>query len=246
MPACSPEWNERISARHDGEVSREERRRVDAHLAHCAGCAAAARSFTALGRTLRASAGATTAPRRAAGRAGSRARGRALAVAAGLLAAGAVGFVAARLQAGRALDGGLAADLVRVHLHSFARAEPCELGSSDPARVAGWLEASLGYRVEVPAVPGATLLGARRCNVAGVPSAHLLYRVGDHPLTVVIPPSGSAVARSTARFAADGPRCTAGPLGEGICVVPQAAQTALAVSDVATPVLLSLLEPGSR
>lgn len=246
MPACSPEWNERISARHDGEASREERLRVDAHLAHCAGCAAAARAFAALGRTLRASAGATVTARRAGGGSRRRAPRWAMAVAAGLLAAGAAGLLAARALPGRGLDGALAADLVRVHLHSFARAEPCELGSSDAARVAGWLEASLGYRVEVPAVPGATLLGARRCNVAGEPAAHLLYRVGDHPLTVVIPPSGSGAARASARFAARGPRCTTGPLGEGICVVPQAAQTALAVSDVGAPVLLSLLEPGAR
>uniref|UniRef100_UPI001F57367B anti-sigma factor n=1 Tax=Anaeromyxobacter terrae TaxID=2925406 RepID=UPI001F57367B len=166
-------------------------------------------------------------------------------VAAAALAASGAGLYAARARPLR-LEGALAADLERLHLRSFSRAEPCEFQSDDPARVAGWLESALGYRVDVPSMPGATLLGARRCNVAGEPAAHLLYRVGDHALTVIVPAAGSGAAKATARFASNGPRCTEGPLGEGICVVPEAAQTAVAVSDVAPPALLSLLDPRRR
>lgn len=257
MSSCSVEWNERLSAWFDGEVDGDERRRVDAHLAACAGCAHTADDLGTLRWRLRDAARATASDRIAppaaarwarptrSPRAGSGAILRPRSwrpvaiVAAGLLAA-AGALAGARAQWSPRFERNLAGDLERQHLRSFSRAEPCEFESSDPVAVAGWVDRTLGYRAAIPELAGATLLGARRCALGGELAAHLLYRVGDRALTVFVPRNGTDAERAARGFAPTGPRCTEGPLGERVCVVPGDGQTQLAVSDAEPPALLAL------
>ena len=92
-------------------------------------------------------------------------------------------------------------------------------------------------------MPGATLLGARRCRLHGQVTASLLYRHGDGALTLFVPAAGSPAEREAARFAEEGARCTQGPVGERICVAPGSggAHAAVAVSELEPAVLLGAL-----
>ncbi len=138
------------------------------------------------------------------------------------------------------MNDALAMDLERHHLKSFSRVSPCEFESSDPAEVEAWVLREVGYAIEVPTVPGATLLGARRCRLHGHLSASIQYRVGEGAMTIFLPPPGSAVAKEAVRFANDEVRCTKGPVGEKICVAAQAdgQSAAVAVSEVEEAVLV--------
>ncbi|ABC81914.1 zf-HC2 domain-containing protein [Anaeromyxobacter dehalogenans] len=243
MSACSPEWNERVSAWLDGEVERMERVRVEAHLAGCPGCAAAAAAFGRLGAALRRGAGLARAQHGLPARRRVRPALRAAALAAGLalVAGGVAGGAWLAGRGGVGLDRGLASDAERTHLRSFSRASPCEFESRDAGAVASWLEGALGFSVPVPDLPGATLLGARRCALGGQPAAHLLYRVGERALTVLVPGAGSPASAAVERVSRGGASCTAGPLGERICAVPLG-RPALAVSELDPPALLALFD----
>ncbi|MCI0571734.1 MAG: zf-HC2 domain-containing protein [Myxococcaceae bacterium] len=236
MHACSADWAERLSAVFDGEAGAEERAQVARHTERCVGCRAtlarfgplraglqrSARAEVAVSPSLRARLERLEAPVRRLSP--LRRVGMGMAAAAVL----AVGLWAAVPHAG--LDGAVALDAERHHLKAFARATPCDFASSDPEAVAGWLKAQMGHQVQVPDVPGAVLLGARRCDLAGESVPALLYRHGEDALTVYLPPADSAAAGLALRFARNGARCTEGPLGERICVSPRATQPALAVS----------------
>lgn len=248
MEACSPEWQERLCAWFDGEAEAPERQAVEQHLSGCAGCAREAARYAPLREALRAQAATEThvppalkervarlvpPPRPAFGR-----RRLTASLAAGLAA---VGVLWTSWPSG--MNDALAMDLERHHLKAFSRTTPCEFESSDPAAVKAWVERELGYAVEVPVVPGATLLGARRCKLHGQLSASLLYRhEGGKAMTLFLPPPGSPAAREAASFAGGETRCTQGPVGERICVAPRGGgQAALAVSELEQPVLVDAL-----
>ncbi|WP_426734677.1 anti-sigma factor family protein [Myxococcus faecalis] len=248
MEACSPGWQERLSAWFDGEVSASERREVEQHLPRCAGCAREASRYASLRRTLRTErAMEAPVPLALAGRVtGLAPRPRWASPSRRLAAGAAVALAAAGLlwtSWPGGMDEALAMDLERHHLKAFSRVTPCEFESSDPAAVKAWVEREVGYPVDVPVVPGATLLGARRCRLHGKLSASLLYRhEGGKAMTLFLPLPGSQAAKEAARFAGDGPRCTRGPVGERICVAPGGdARASLAVSELEPDVLLAAL-----
>ncbi|HET9451061.1 MAG TPA: hypothetical protein VFO83_09280, partial [Aggregicoccus sp.] len=141
----------------------------------------------------------------------------------------------------RGFNEALAADLERHHLRAFSRAKPCEFESSDPAAVRAWALAQTGEAVEVPRVPGATLLGARRCRLNGRITISLQYRYGNHALTLFAPPADSSAAAQGLAFAQQGPRCTQGPVGERICVAARGEDVTIAVSELGDSVLLGAL-----
>ncbi len=249
MEACSLEWQERLSAWFDGEADVREQAAVAMHLAACAGCSREAARYRSLRDALKTEAAASEAPvpealRR---RVSALVRPAWPTVWRRKLLAGAVAAAASVGVFWTAWPGGfndaLAMDLERHHLKAFSRTSPCDFESSDPQAVKAWVEREVGYSVEVPVVPGATLLGARRCQLGGQLTASLQYRYGDRAMTLFLPPPGSAAARQAARFADDGPRCTQGPVGERICVAPLAGEenAAVAVSELDSPVLLETL-----
>ncbi|MBN8231270.1 zf-HC2 domain-containing protein [Corallococcus macrosporus] len=256
MSGCSETWRERISEYFDGEASASESARAEAHLAACAACRQLAERYAGLRMALRGAASLPTVPRRLRTRIEVLGEGggppsaaarvhlprsapmrRLAAAAAALLLA--VGLLWTGWP--RGFNEVLAADLERHHLRAFSRAQPCEFESSDRTAVRAWARAQTGEEVEVPDVPGARLLGARRCRLDGRITISLLYRYGNHALTLFAPPRGSSAGAQGLAFAQKGPRCTKGPVGERICVVARGDDVTIAVSELGDSVLLSAL-----
>src|SRR5262249_18013230 len=129
-----------------------------------------------------------------------------------LLAAGLVAAVAALALTDRVgLRGnGVVDELEARHLTAFARAAPCDFESADPAAVRAWVAAHLGQEVDVPNVPGARLLGARRCSLSGTATVSLMYRRGGEPVSLFVPPPGTATAAENVRLAQERAGCTVG------------------------------------
>lgn len=248
MQGCTPEWFDALSASFDGEVTRPEAERVEAHVAACASCAEAASMLRRLRRALTdsyADGYATEGSERSLARAReavlARAEARAYeqqtrgrsrrrwAVGAAFAAAAAAAIVLGATPRG-GMQPAMAAELVSHHFRGFARDKPCEIESSDPNEVARWVEGRLGYRVDVKTPAGAHLIGARVCNIGGTRTAALMYRRDDLPLTIFVPPRGSEPANAASRLARGSVGCTEGPLGSAICAVAHG-ELALAVTE---------------
>jgi len=220
--ACDEAWLEILSAWHDGEATEQEVARARAHLPRCAACRSTRARFWTIRAALRSAHRGSSGERTRTGAASGSLpgwrprRGRLLA---GALAAA---VAVALLIRGAVTDGRKAVvdELEARHLVAFARATPCDFASADPAAVRDWIAGQLGQRVEVPAVSGATLLGARRCRLSGVPTVSLLYRRGDEPLSLFVAPPGTPTARENARLARASAGCTVGHLGAAVCARP--------------------------
>ena len=248
MSACSGDWNERLSALIDGELSPEEARLASVHLLRCAACAGAHGAYLGLARRFASArerspqaAGPSRAPFALALPRRSRAR---LAFALAGLAAAAALLVARP----HGLNDALAAEVEQHHFRAFAGASPCEFSSDDPGRVRAWLASAVGYDVAVPAIGGATLLGARRCKLHGVPTAALLYRSRAAAFTLFIPLRGSRSDLEASRFGDGGGRCATGRLGESICALQGAPGrgATIAVSDAPAADVLAAARAGLR
>lgn len=259
MSACSADWNERLSAYLDGETSPAENAEVDAHLPGCADCSNLLATWTGLSQRIRvahrdADAGSASSPLLEASR---RLEERILAEATrstaqrprsrrrlGLRVAAAVASVAL-VTAGAffarppALDPTLILEIEGQHMRAFTHGRPCEFESSDPKLVSDWIATQSNRRMEVPLLPGAELLGARRCTLKGLPAIALVYRVEGRGLTIFVPGDGTDAAASATAFADGGARCTTGRLGERICAASGASQSALAVGNDDHLVLLA-------
>ena len=232
--ACDPEWGDTVSAWLDGEVTREDAVRTERHVAGCPACARYVAAMRALGDRLRARRDdrvpETLAKRLAT--VGAKKRSRRFARIASLVVAAAIALVVFGVSSrAPSLPEALANDAIGHHVRGFARPEPCDFASSDPALVSRWCDETLGYPVEVPDLRGARLLGARRCNLEGVTTAALLYRSGSDALTVFVPRPGSSPAEDARRFAKRGARCVAGPLGTHVCSTTSGDRTVLAVAE---------------
>lgn len=234
MAACDFRWNELLSAYFDGETTPEESTRVQTHLADCDSCAQTHErneqlSFR-LRRALPEPAPSVELEQRLQALASRRKPSRRLQLVAGLgsiAAAAVVTLVSWPVSLNQALAG----DLERHHFRAFARVSPCEFESADPNAVSEWVKEAIGQEITVPEVADAQLLGARRCNIGGTLAASLLYREGDHALTLFVFPEGSEPARQAAGFASKGLRCTSGVLGESICAAPRGKETIVAVAE---------------
>lgn len=215
--ACEQGWLEILSAWQDGEASGEEIARVRAHLAGCGRCRAMRSEIGRLhdafgplrtGCPAVASSPSMTLP--------GRARRSRRWQCAGAIAAALVALLWSHDRHRTAV-----ADELEVrHLTAFARTTPCEFTSSDPTAVRTWVEANVGYEVEVPEIPGATLLGARRCTVHGGVTASLLYRRGAEPVSLFLPRTGTSAQTEAVRMSRGLPGCTVGRLGAVICARP--------------------------
>lgn len=251
MAGCSPDWFDNLSAFHDGEVSSEDRNRIEAHLQTCTPCRRALGLLDELRGTLVA-----RAEREVPARVRERAEAAAYRSAMGKQRRFAMGVIAAMVVATAAgvllwlrpaagLAPGLRDELVSHHWNGFSRERPCDFESSDPAAVARWLEEKLGYPVSVSVPQGATLLGARLCRIAEERTAAVMYRTEDKSaLTVFVPPPRSRAASMAKSFVGEGVRCTSGPLGASICIRNHG-QPVLAVADLHPNALADALAPAS-
>ena len=235
--ACSEEWLEIVSACHDGEATPDEVSRAREHLAGCIPCRTARARFRMLGDALR-SAGHNLVEERGAARPITSTALRP--VRRRLLAAALVAAVSALVLTHRNVNRGNSAvvdELEARHLTAFDRASPRDFESTDPAAVRSWIADHFGQSVEVPTVPGARLLGARRCSLSGTTTVSLMYRRGGEPVSLFVPPPGTATAAENVRLAHERVGCTVGRLGATVCARPglfavaETAGTALAALD---------------
>jgi len=211
-----------LSACQDGEATAAEVAEVQAHLVGCARCQKSRETFQRIHQAfgelrLDADSAPLPAPRPSLA-SGLRTRRRWPVLTAGALAAATlVALVWVPLPRH---GSGLADELEARHLTAFARAAPCEFSSSDPAAVRAWVASNLGYNVEVPTIPDATLLGARRCTVHGGVTASLLYRRGEEALSLFLPRAGTAIETEATRMSRVRSGCTVGRLGAAVCARP--------------------------
>lgn len=246
MRVCDDAWSEPLSAWLDDELEPAELARVEAHLNRCRTCAATVETYRALGVAMQAEMKEEV-PQRVIERArglkspGGSSGKRWMWAAAASAALAAAALLAFGRPAPSTLDDALADELVAHHLRGFARAQPCEIDSDDPAVVRGWVEEQLGYDVEVPKPEGVELMGARACTIGGRATAALMYRNQGAPMTLFVPPPGSSSLASAERFASSGSRCTEGPIGERICVSAHDQQPAFAVGDLPEAQMLPLV-----
>jgi len=223
--ACSETWLEILSAWHDGEATPAEVGRVSMHVPGCERCQSTLADFRRIRRAFQGAprAGAQDRPAR------RRRSGRLLAAAA-LAAAMLAAIVGAK---NLRPETGLAEQLELRHVQAFSRSPACEFHSADPAAVGHWLAENVGYEVQVPAIPDAELLGARRCPLNGGMTASVLYRRRGESVTLFLPRTGSPVAEETERLALEVGGCTVGRLGLTVCaqrgrvVTAETRQTAL-------------------
>lgn len=259
MSACSAEWNERLSAYLDGEATPTESTAVESHTRSCAGCADMLNAFAGLRIRIRDTAldRSTTSPERDPEPASERIRQNVIAVEdkerrairrrrlndtvriASSVAAVAVILLGAFWATLPTLDSKLMLELESQHMRAFAHGRPCEFESSDPQQVSDWIAEQSNRRVEVPTLPGAVLLGARRCKLSGRPAMALVYLVEGRGLTVFVPGEGTDAADAATSFADGGARCTTGRLGERICAASGTSRSALAVGNDDHLVLLA-------
>lgn len=102
-------------------------------------------------------------------------RARVAAIAIAAVAAAASGWMV--LQRGASEARRTVEALALDHLRYADEGRGPELASSSPREVAAWLRDQTRLAVTVPKLPGASLLGARRCTVRGRPAALALYRL---------------------------------------------------------------------
>ena len=220
--ACNETWLEILSAWHDGEASAEEVARARAHLPQCAACRRAMDRFRLLRAALRSAHQDAVQGVRGRKQAQPSAlrRPRRPGRVAGALAAAAAALLLVRAWSFHA-GGSIVVDELEVrHLTAFARAVPCDFESSDPRAVRTWIADHLGREVEVPTVPGARLIGVRRCHLSGRPTLSLMYRHGEEPLSLFFPPAGAPAALAWIPPAGPPTGCTVGPLGAAVCSRP--------------------------
>jgi anti-sigma factor RsiW len=233
MARCNEDWFESLSAWRDGEVTRDEARRIEAHLAICEPCRCDAERLGAVSATLRQTSieGVTARVRAAAeGRVHPSALKRRWPLVAGVAAAVCLVASALVVLARNDLPAAVTQEIVMRHLGGFARSQPCDIESSDPKVVSAWLTDHAGYPVNVEVGDGVQLLGGRMCRLCGSHTAAVMLRRAGTPLTIFVPPPDSDAARQAEHLAGDGLGCTSGPLGSSICAT-SGSQPMLAVAE---------------
>jgi len=181
--SCNPE---RVTAYVDGALDAAHCPELEAHLAACPECRAQVEAERELRARLKALPAPAPAPElekrvRASLRPRRSAASWLLPLAAGLVAL---------LAWARGATPFVAWELSRDHDHCFSRRHlPAEVWSSDPARIAEWLE---GRGTSVPVIPeaagGLELVGARYCGLPDRRVAHLYYTNGEHRLSLFLVP----------------------------------------------------------
>jgi anti-sigma factor RsiW len=232
MARCNEEWFDSLSAWHDGEVTRDDARRIEAHLAACEACRRDAERLAMLSDHLRvAPTEGVTARVRAAAEVCVRHNALKRRWPWAMAAAPAVALVAFALVVNpRELPSAVSQEILMRHLGGFARSQPYDIQSSDPQVVSSWLSEHAGYPVSVHVASDMQLLGGRMCRLCGNPTAAVMLLRAGTPLTIFVPPPSSDAARQAEQLAEHGLRCTNGPVGSSICAT-SSPQPMLAVAE---------------
>jgi anti-sigma factor RsiW len=232
MARCNQEWFDSLSAWHDGEVTRADALRIEAHLTTCAACRLDAERLAMLSGRLRVTPfEAVTARVQKAAEVSVRGKPSKQRWPWAVAAAAAVALAAVALVVKpRDLPAATAQEILMRHLGGFARSQPYDIESSDPQVVSSWLTEHAGYPVSVHVAPDMQLLGGRMCRLCGNHTAAVMLRQAGTPLTIFVPPPNSDAAREARQLADSGRRCTSGPVGSSICA-SSSPQPMLAVAE---------------
>jgi anti-sigma factor RsiW len=237
MTACTVSFD-RLNAYVDGELVAGDELEVRRHLDVCPTCAASVESLLAVKDAVAASAELRAVPHTLRERLGAAAethsdRSRVAGAWLGLLAAGVLLAVViagdqhepapASMRAPSGVSDQVVDALVADHLHFLQEPSAVEIGSNDPDRLAATLGEQVGFPVMVPHLPGAALLGGRRCSLWGQNVALTFYEVYGKRLSLFI--------ADRARFPApvvQASGCTASIGDYRVCLLP-AGETVLAM-----------------
>lgn len=232
MATCNQEWFDSLSAWYDGEVTRDDARRIEAHVATCEVCRRDAERLAMLSEHLRVTPIEGVAPRvRIAVEVSVRGNPLKRRWPWAVAAAAAVGLVASALVVKQpGLPPAFSQEVLMRHWGGFARSRPCDIESSDPQAVSSWLTEHAGYPVSVHVASDTQLLGGRMCRLCGNHTAAVMLRRAGTPLTIFVPPPNSDAARQAEQLADEGLRCTSGPEGSAICAT-RSPQPMLAVAE---------------
>ena len=187
---------EKLDAYVDRELSRAETSALEQHLRECAGCSADALQRLQLKKAI-ASAGKRYQPtaefraRIAAVSRGKQSRSLgfwkiilvpALAV---LLISLGVNWYVGRSKAQRQR---VYSELADLHVSTLASATQVDVVSTDRHTVKPWFEGKIPFAFNLPELQGTkfTLLGGRVTYLEQMPGAHLIYRMGNHEISVFV------------------------------------------------------------
>ncbi len=83
--------------------------------------------------------------------------------------------------------------LVTDFQHFIEEGEPLQLASADPAATRKWLRAQVGLDIRLPDDRNGTctLIGARRCTLAGQPAAFAVYKIGGASVALAVVARGA-------------------------------------------------------
>ncbi len=200
------EWTNRLDAYVDGELSDQELRAVEEHLATCRECGAVALGRMQMKRATRAAAAMqftpsaefrqrvqqSIAPRRP--RFSFLAR-PALVIAVAAVLVLAIAVPSAVLVRNTEREQTLA-QLLDMHVGALASPNPVDVVSSDRHTVKPWFQGKLPFTFNLPELQGSpyALKGGRLVYFRGRPGAQLIYELRKHQLSVFIVQDGGQAA----------------------------------------------------
>ena len=221
----------------DGELDPVHAAAVEAHLQKCPACAAAARQQSAMRELVREKLSPFAPPAYLATRVRAqlreegaleprpRAFWRTAWTLTGVLAACGVALLSGyHWGVAHAAAAQFSEEVVSDHVRALATDHLTDVVSSDRHTVKPWLSAKLDFSPPVVdlAADGFPLLGGRLERLGGQPTAALVYRHGQHFVTVLVCPAKTALPVAEARY-----------LGYTICAWRQGGMNFVAVSDMA-------------
>jgi anti-sigma factor RsiW len=192
--ACDT-WRNKIAAYSDGELAPDEMRSMGAHLPSCASCTEDLLNRVQLKRAVQA-AGKRYSPgadlrRRV--QAGIPARNRAMWLRGWmpkLAAAAALAAIALLFLRGWPPDRQeqTFAELADIHVATLASATPVDVVSTDRHTVKPWFQGKLPFTFNLPELANSpfTLEGGRVSYLDQAPGAHLIFKIGNHRISVFI------------------------------------------------------------
>jgi anti-sigma factor RsiW len=212
--ACE-QWRGDLDRYLDGELSTAEAAALAAHLRTCAACAAEVlervqlkRSIQMAGTRYPASAELRNKITRSVSAKSSSGITRkwrrvfvpalALVVAALVLAV----YLGQQRTARRRIYG----ELADLHVSTLASSTPVDVVSSDRHTVKPWFQGRIPFTFNLPELAGSefSLVGGRVAYLEQIPSAHLIYQIRKHYISVFILPDRAAEIKSLPSGTADG------------------------------------------
>jgi anti-sigma factor RsiW len=192
--ACNA-WREKIDAYADGELSAEEMRGMGEHLRGCPACTADVLGRVQMKRSVQ-SAGKRFAPSLALrqriekGLPAKKSRHwlwswmTALTATCALL----VIIFLASVRAPSSQQARTFAELADVHVSTLASASPVDVVSTDRHTVKPWFQGKIPFTFNLPELGGTpfTLEGGRMAYLDQAPGAQLIFKVGNHRISVFI------------------------------------------------------------